>query len=147
MKKIMLTLFVLGFTASNAAHALTLTCSDASGKLQYTTYLQQGGACCGGSSMSLSYNGVVLKQVEMRFGMGSLPGAKTDSNLALTVQEGTKIDLGNSSTNPATNSQINFIAMNLTLQSTSASPVIPDGMTTAVVSVVCEEDANLFPVP
>lgn len=131
-----------------AAGADSLSCADAASKLKYETYVQVGGPCCGRSTLKLTDEGKVLKETLRINGGGSLPGSFTDSDPALSIGEGDRTDLGHSSTDPAKNLRINYVAMDLTIQRSDGKPALP-GTSSAivVVGVICEVDSNLYPVP
>ncbi len=137
---------VLFLALTATAYASGFECSDSSGKLQYSYSISEGGPCCGRSGTTLSYQGQVVKDVQWIGGFGGNPGQTTDSNPNLKIQEGTRVDLANNS------SEINWktsnFAVNLVLSTANGQQALPGLTLPATVSLVCtERDYVGPPVP
>jgi hypothetical protein len=143
MKKI---IFAIITAATTSAFA-SLICSDSSTDFRYEHFQQEGGACCGRSSETVTYKGKIIKREETinDFGGGN-GGRHTDTNPELKVTSSQPILLGNSyQSNDYAYSEM---AMNITLENLDNKAVLPgEKASTVTKSVVCTESHSLIPRP
>src|SRR4051812_48606638 len=86
-------LFIL--LLSTLTFAADRECRDARGDFVYSTWIQQGGPCCGRSTTTLTYKGAQIQNVLWVGGMnGNGYTMIQDKTLSLLLRE--EVDLGNS---------------------------------------------------
>lgn len=131
--------------SSPLAMAGTTICTDSGSNLRYELWQQEGGACCGRSTLEISIRGLTIKHREVINGHMGNQDQVTDDNPELVVEENDYVDMNNTVVYQDTK-QTNF-AQNLILKRTDGKPVVEDGPKELKVSVICTATSSTRPLP
>ena len=129
------TFIVLTLLASSASFGSGYECTD-SKFTQYSAQGSDGGACCGRSTVTLSYRGNPVKTVLHIRGFRG-PGTIEDSNPNIEIQEGQKRDRKDGPSNGQW--IISYFKMDIELRTKDGSDPIPGKKSPSSIRMNCTE--------